>query len=470
MTRMLEADLCVIGAGSGGLSVAAGAAQMGSRVVLVERGKMGGDCLNYGCVPSKALLASAACAQAMRDAGPFGIAPATPQVDYAAVMAHVHAVIAAIAPHDSVERFEGLGVTVVQAEGRFTAPDQLQAGETRIKARRFVIATGSAPRIPPIPGLAETPYLTNETIFAQTAQPEHLIIIGAGPIGMEMAQAHVRLGSRVTVIEGAKALGRDDPEAAALVVGRLRAEGVEILEETAVERIAPINPGLRVTAAGREIVGSHLLLAAGRSPNTEGLGLKAAAVRFDDKGIFTDSGLRSSNKRIFAIGDATRGPQFTHLAGYHAGMVVRAALFRLPVRAQLSHIPHVTYTDPELAQIGPTEAAARRSHKKGLEVWRVAYSGNDRAQATRQTDGFAKLITLRGRIVGATIVGADAGEVMGPLALAVANRMRVGALAGMVAPYPTLGEIPKRLAGQYYVPRLFESALVKRIVGLLARL
>lgn len=469
MSDLVQADLCIIGAGSGGLSVAAGAAQMGAKVVLVERGKMGGDCLNYGCVPSKALLAAAGRAQAMREAGPFGIAPAQPQIDYSAVMAHVQSVIAAIAPHDSVERFEGLGVTVIKAEGRFIAVDTLEAGSRRIKARHFVVATGSSPKVPPIPGLNETPFLTNETLFDLRSRPDHLIVVGGGPIGMEMAQAHIRLGSQVTVLEGARALGREDPEAAALVVNRLRREGVEVLEETAVEHVAAHETGVRVTASGRTIDGSHLLLAVGRSPNTASLGLEAAGVRHDDRGIHTNDGLRTANRRIFAIGDATRGPQFTHLAGYHAGLVVRAALFRLPVRAGLSHIPRVTYTDPELAQIGPTEAEARRAHGARLEVWRVAYSGNDRAQATLQTDGFAKLLTLRGRIIGATIAGADGGEVIAPIALAVANRLKVGALAGMVAPYPTLGEIPKRLAGQYYVPRLFESDLVKRIVSFLAR-
>ncbi|MEL6234513.1 MAG: FAD-dependent oxidoreductase [Pseudomonadota bacterium] len=469
-TGRIDADLCIIGAGSGGLSVAAGAAQMGAKVVLVERGKMGGDCLNYGCVPSKALLAAGARAQAMRGAAPFGIAPVDPQIDYAAAMTHVREVIAAIAPHDSVERFEGLGVTVIAAQGSFVSPTELAAGSTRIRARHFVIATGSAPLLPPIAGLEDVPYLTNETLFDLRDRPDHLLIIGGGPIGMEMAQAHARLGAKVTLVEAARALGREDPDAAALILARLRAEGVEILEQTQVSRVAPSQGGVRIWAGDREIEGSHLLVAVGRRPNTEGLGLDAAGVKADAKGIFTNDGLRTANRRIFAIGDATRGPQFTHLAGYHAGLVVRAALFRLPVRARLSHIPRVTYTAPELAQIGPTEAEARRAHGNRLEVWRVDYAGNDRAQATRQTEGFAKLLTLRGRVIGATIAGADAGEVIAPLALAVANGLKVGALAGMVAPYPTLGEIPKRLAGQYYVPRLFESDLVKRIVRTLARL
>jgi len=467
----IRPDLCIIGAGAGGLSVAAGAAQMGARVVLVERGRMGGDCLNYGCVPSKALLAAAHIAHGRGLGAEFGIAPARAEVDFAAVMDHVQGVIAAIAPHDSVERFEALGVRVIRAEARFAGPDIVEAGGQRIRARRFVIATGSAPLIPPIDGLDTVPYLTNETLFDLDERPAHLMVLGGGPIGIEMAQAFARLGSRVTVIEALAALGREDAEAAALVLDRLRAEGVAIHERSPVARVSGAAGAITLQGEdGQSWTGSHLLVAAGRRPQIRALDLDAAGVAHDARGVIVDAGLRSSNRRVYAIGDVARGPQFTHLAGYHAGLVLRSALFRLPVRAGTAHIPRVTYTDPELAQIGPTEAEARALHGARLEVLRQDYAGNDRAQAERRTEGFVKLMVRRGRPVGATIVGAAAGELIGQWALAIPAGLKVGAVAGMVAPYPTLGELNKRAAGQYYVPRLFESGLVRRAVRLLVRL
>ncbi|HEU0220922.1 MAG TPA: FAD-dependent oxidoreductase [Paracoccaceae bacterium] len=466
----IDTDLCVIGAGSGGLSVAAGAVQMGARVVLVEGGRMGGDCLNYGCVPSKALIAAAKQAQAMREAGRFGMKPVEPEIDYGAVQDHVRGVIAAIAPHDSVERFEGLGARVLRAYGRFVSPVEFEAGEARIRARWFVIATGSRPLVPPIPGLAGLPYLTNETLWELRERPEHLLVVGGGPIGLEMAQAHRRLGARVTVLEALRVLPRDDPEAAALVMARLRSEGVEIHEGAAVEAVSGGPGAVSVQAGGRRFVGSHLLLATGRAPNATELGLEVAGVEVGRSGVVVDAGLRTTNRRVFAIGDAAGGPQFTHVANYHAGIVIRNALFRLPARVSAAHLPWVTFTDPELAQAGLTEAEARATHGARLEILRFDFAGNDRAQAERATEGFAKAMVAGGRPVGATIVGAAAGEVIQTWALALSARLRIGALAGMVSPYPTLGEIAKRAAGQYYVPRLFGSPAVKRLVRLLVRL
>ena len=469
----LTPDLCIIGAGSGGLSVAAGAVQMGASVVLVEAGEMGGDCLNAGCVPSKALIAAAARAQAMREAGPFGIAAAEPEIDYAAVMDHVQATIAAIAPHDSQERFEGLGVTVLRDRARFTGPDEVLAGTLRIRARRFVVAAGSSPLVPPIPGLGGAPYLTNETLWAGRACPDHLLILGGGPIGIEMAQAHARLGSRVTVVEAARALGRDDPEIAAVVLDRLRAEGVEIREGAAVEAVSGGPGDIALTlAGGQEVRGTHLLVAAGRVPNTAGLGLDEAGIAHDRRGIAVDRGLRSTtNRRVYAIGDIAGGPQFTHVAGYHAGLVVRSALFRLPVRARHGLIPHVTYTDPEVAHVGLTEDAARAEHGDRVEVYRFPFAENDRARAGRATEGLAKMVAdRRGRILGCSIAGTHAGELIVPWALALSKGLKVADMAGHVAPYPTLSEISKRVAGAYFAPRLFQSDLVKRAVRLLARL
>ncbi len=467
----IKTDVLVIGAGSGGLSVAAGAVQMGAKVVLLEGHKMGGDCLNYGCVPSKALIASAKAAHAQRHSAVYGVADVAPQVDYAAAKDHVADVIAQIAPVDSQERFEGLGVTVIREYGQFISPTEVQAGDTIIAARRTVIATGSRPLVPPIPGLENVPFETNETIFDLRELPEHLLIVGGGPIGMEMAQAHVRLGSKVTVIEGAKALGKDDPEAAALVLDTLRSEGVEIAEDALVEAVRGTAGGIEVAAKdGRVFTGSHLLMAVGRKSNVEKLNLGAAGIETTRTGIKVDASLRTTNRKVYAIGDVAGGLQFTHVAGYHAGVIIRSMLFALPSRAGTAHIPWATYTDPELAQIGPTEAQARESHGDRVEIVRFDYQHNDRAIAERRTKGFIKLMVLKGRPIGATIVGHQAGELAGLWSLAIANRMKMSQVAAMVAPYPTIAEINKRAAGAYFTPRLFDSGMVKTVVGLVQRL
>ena len=449
----LNVDLCIIGAGSGGLSVAAGAAQMGARVALVEAHLMGGDCLNYGCVPSKALLAAGA--DAMRAGG---------EADYAAAKDRVAAVIARIEPHDSQQRFEGLGVTVLRARARFVSPTALVAGDTTITARRFVIATGSKPLVPPIPGLADVPYLTNETLFALRDKPAHLLIIGGGPIGIEMAQAHRRLGCQVTVIEAAKALGKDDPELAAVVLARLRAEGVVIREGVAVTRV---DGGARAVTLslgdGTTLTGSYLLVAVGRKANID-LGLEAAGVAVERGTIKVDDRLRTSNRRIFAIGDVAGRLQFTHVAGYHAGIVIRQALFGLPARTSTKAVPWVTYTDPELAQVGLTEAEALASYGARLTVVRFPYDGIDRAVATGKTEGMIKVMVVRGKPVGASIVGAQAGELIALWAMAIANNLPISAIANTILPYPTLNEVSKRAAGAYFSPKLFDSPMVKRVV------
>jgi pyruvate/2-oxoglutarate dehydrogenase complex dihydrolipoamide dehydrogenase (E3) component len=466
----IETDICVIGGGSGGLSVAAGAVQMGARVVLIEGGEMGGDCLNAGCVPSKALIAAAKAAQAMRSAAKFGIAPVEPVVDFGAVKDHVAKVIETIAPVDSQERFEGLGVHVIRAWATFTGPDSVQAGGHEIRARRFVIATGSRPFVPPIPGVETVPYLTNETIFALRERPEHLIVIGGGPIGIEMAQAHRRLGCRVTLVEGASALNREDPELAAFVLAALRAEGVEILEGTQVAGLDGTEGAVGVTLAdGRRIAGSHILMAVGRQVDLSRLNLDAAGVRHDRRGVKVDASLRSSNRRVYAVGDAAGGLQFTHVAGYHAGVVVRQIVLGLPAKATNRHIPRVTYTDPELAQVGLTEAEARKEYGPRLSVIRQDLSHNDRAQAEGRGEGLLKLMVAGGRPVGISIVGPQAGELIGLWAHAIASKAKLSSLTGMVAPYPTLGEVSKRAASAYFAPKLFDNPWVRRVVGLVQR-
>ena len=469
----IDTDICVIGAGSGGLSVAAGAVQMGARVVLIEGGEMGGDCLNYGCVPSKALIASAKHAHAMTTGGPFGVAPVEPEIDYAAAKDRVARVIATIAPVDSQERFESLGVRVLRAYARFVSDREVEAGGDTVRARRFVIATGSSPLVPPIPGLDAVPYLTNETVFALRERPDHLLIVGGGPIGMEMAQAHRRLGCEVTVLEGGRALPKDDPELAAIVLERLREEGVRIEEGARAARVSEGSNGAgRITVEaedGRSFTGTHLLLAVGRRANVGRLNLEAAGIEHTPKGVTVGDDLRTTNRRVYAVGDVAGRLQFTHAANYHAGIVIRQIVLGLPARARQDHIPWATYTDPELAQVGLTEEQAREKHSGKVEVARFDFHENDRAQAQGETTGLIKVMVVRGRPVGASIVGAGAGELIGVWALALANKLKMSQVAGMVAPYPTLGEVSKRAAGAYFAPRLFENAKLGRAVRTVQR-
>ena len=466
----IKTDILVIGAGSGGLSVAAGASQMGAEVVLLEGHKMGGDCLNFGCVPSKALIASGKAAYAQSHAAQYGVADVMPQVDYAAAKDHVQDVIAQIEPVDSQERFEGFGVRVIREFGAFISPTEVQAGEHVITARRVVIATGSRPFVPPIPGIENVPHETNETIFDLREKPDHLLIVGGGPIGMEMAQAHIRLGSKVTVIEGAKALGKDDPELATIVLDSLRAEGVEIVEDALADKITGEAGAIDIhTKDGRVFSGTHLLMAVGRKSNTENLNLDAAGIKTSKTGIQVDDSLRTTNKRVYAIGDVAGGLQFTHVAGYHAGVIIRSILFGLPSKAKTSHIPWATYTDPELAQIGLTEEQARQKHGSAMEVARFDYHHNDRAIAERKTKGLIKVMVVRGRPVGVSIVGHQAGELINLWALALANNLKMSQVAAMVAPYPTIGEVNKRAAGAYFTPRLFDNPKVKRVVQFVQR-
>jgi pyruvate/2-oxoglutarate dehydrogenase complex dihydrolipoamide dehydrogenase (E3) component len=438
--QSLRPDLAVIGAGSGGLSVAAGAAQLGLSVVLFEHGEMGGDCLNSGCVPSKALIAAAA------KGWPFEKA-----------IAHVRSTIETIAPIDSQERFEGLGVTVIRETARFIDRRTIESDSVRVTPRKVVIATGSRPKIPPIPALERVPYLTNETIFGLETLPERLAVVGGGPIGLELGQAFARLGSKVTVFEAERCLAKEDPDLAAVVLDQLRADGVDIREGAKVESFEP---------------GATVLVATGRAPNVEGLNLEAAGVAYDTHGVRTDRSLRTTNRRVFAVGDITGRAAFTHVAGAHAGLFVRRALFASPVNADAMVIPRVTFTDPELAVVGLTEAEARARarHGEAVKVVTHTFRDNDRAQTEGDTRGFGKLVTDRkGRILGAAIVGAHAGDLIQPLVVAMSAGVKLSALAGYIAPYPTRGEIVKRLAGQWYSPILF-SPRTRGLVSLLKRI
>jgi len=475
MTDNLKVDICVIGGGSGGLSVAAGASQMGASVALIEKDKMGGDCLNTGCVPSKAMLAAGHAAEAVRHAGTFGVQAPELGFDSAAVYGHIQGVIAAIEPNDSVERFEGMGVKVIKGEGRFTGKAEVRVGDTCIRARRFVIATGSSAFVPPIPGLSDVDYHTNETIFSAAKLPDHLIVIGGGPIGIELAQAHRHLGCRVTVLEMFTIMPKDDPELVDVVRRQLDTDGIDIIEGAAISGVAKTAGGAAVSLSDdgegnpRTIEGTHILVAAGRRANADGLGLDEAAVRYSGKGIDVDARLRTSNKKIFAIGDVAGGLQFTHVAGYHAGVVIKNVLFRWPAKADTRLTPWVTYTAPELAQVGLTEAEARKAHGENIKILRWPYHDNDRAQAEKQTDGMVKaVVTTKGKILGCGIAGAHAGELIQTWVLAMSQNIKIGAIAQMIAPYPTFSEVNKRAAGSFYTASLF-SERTRKIVRVLSR-
>jgi pyruvate/2-oxoglutarate dehydrogenase complex dihydrolipoamide dehydrogenase (E3) component len=475
MTELLKPDICVIGAGSGGLSVAAAAAAFGVSVALIEKGKMGGDCLNTGCVPSKALIAAAKRVADVNGAAAFGVMTQSPKIKFSDVQRHVENVIAAIAPNDSKERFTALGVRIVAGAARFKNAGTVVVNDEdiEVQARRFVIATGSSPAIPPINGLADVPYLTNETIFDLNICPKHLIVIGAGPIGLELAQAFRRLGAEVTVLEAASPLANDDAECADVVLEQIARDGVTVRAGIHIKLIKRARGKVQVIVAGPTgedtIEGSHLLLAAGRAPNVDDLNLDAAGIKREPSGIVVNKRLKTTNRRVYAIGDAAGGPQFTHVANYHAGLVVRNALFRLPVKVNYDQMPFVTYTDPELAQVGLTEAEARR-RRHAIRVLRWPFDENDRAQAERETKGYIKVITTkRGRILGTTIVGAGAGELIATWALAIAQRLNIRVFIGTVLPYPTLAEIGKR-AGLTYFTASLTSPMLRRIIGLLRRL
>lgn len=470
MAETLKPDICVIGGGSGGLSVAAAAAAFGVSTVLIEAHKMGGDCLNTGCVPSKALLAAGRRAATMRSGAAFGVTASSVDVDFGKTHDHVQRTIAAIAPTDSAERFLGLGVRVIKGHAKFKNRKTVVVGDDyEIRARRFVIASGSTPAVPPIPGIDEGPYLTNETVFDLRELPDRLVVIGAGPIGLELAQAFQRLGSQVTVLEAASPLAKDDPECAAIVLDQLTRDGVVVRSGVKVVRVKHSGGRVTVTFAGpggeEEAEGRYLLVATGRKPTTGGLDLEAAGIKHDAAGIRVNKKLKTANRRVYAIGDCAAGqPQFTHAANYHAGLVIRNGLFRLPVKVNNNAIPWVTYTEPELAQTGLTEAQARERKLK-IRILRWPYSDNDRARTERETHGHIKVITTgKGRFLGATIVGAQAGELIAMWTLAIAQGLDARSLAGLVLPYPTLSEIGKRAAIDFFAPSLTRP-WVRRIVA-----
>jgi pyruvate/2-oxoglutarate dehydrogenase complex dihydrolipoamide dehydrogenase (E3) component len=455
----IKADLAIIGAGAAGLVTASGAAQLGRKVVLFEAGEMGGDCLNYGCVPSKAILTAAHKVHAIRDASKYGITVGEPSVDFAKVRETIQTAITTIEPNDSQERFEGFGVKVVREYARFENEDTIVSDSVEVKAKRIVVATGTRAFIPPIDGLSAAPYLTNETIWSLETLPEHLIVLGAGPIGAELGQAFRRLGSDVTIIEAGVPLARFESEHAALVTDALMSDGVSLHAGLSATKVSHDDTGVTVTLSdGQSVTGSHILVATGRKPVLDGLNLEAAGVEADARGIVCDDRLRTSNKRVLAAGDIAGKGGLTHLAGWHGSVILRNLYYGLSTGQSSQPIPGAVYTDPPIAQVGLTEAQARAEHGDKIKVARWGFDDNDRAIAESDVRGGVKLILGKGgKVLGAHAAGARADDLIQIAGGVMARGGTVRDLTSPVAPYPTRGEIFKRAAGSYYEPVVFGS-------------
>ena len=447
-------DVIVIGAGAGGLTAAGGCAMLGLNVALIERGPMGGDCLNTGCVPSKALIAAAHRAHEMRTSAKFGIANAEPKIDFQGVHDHVKRTIETIAPVDSQEHFEELGCEVIRGNAVLTGRHSVRVNGADLSAPRIVLAVGSRPMVPPILGLGDVPYLTNESIFDLTTCPDHLVILGAGPIGMEMAQSFCRLGAKVTVISIAPPMERDDPEAAAIALECLAAEGVTFIRG----EVSHIAPGITVTLKeGGIVTASHVLVATGRSFDFSALGLDAAGVAHDKNGIRVDARRRTSIKSIYAIGDCRPGPHFTHASGYEGGNMVVEIGLGVPTKVDYRALPWVTYLDPEIAQVGMIESDARRQFGDKVAVWKSEFADNDRAIAEADTRGFIKLVKVGGKLVGATIVGRHAGDMLISSAMLIAGKSSTFGIASLIMPYPNRIEHMKKSAFAAHEGAVFNS-------------
>ena len=469
-------DLGVIGGGAAGLTVTSGAAQLGARTLLIEKEPvLGGDCLHFGCVPSKTLIRTAAVYHAMRHAPRYGLPEVPlPPVDFRRVAQRIRAVIETIQQHDSVERFCRLGAQVVFGEPRFTDEHTVQVGGKGYTAARWVIATGSSPLVPSLEGLRETPFLTNRELFSLNELPPSLVVLGAGPIAIEMAQAFSRLGSKVDVVQrSGQILSKEDKDLADLAMAGLQAEGITFHLQAKVVRVRELGNErelLYQDAEGREqtLRAKALLVALGRMPNVAGLGLEEIGVAVDARGVAVDNRLRTSRKHIFAAGDVLGSHQFTHAAGYEGSVVVTNAVFRLPRKVDYTWLPWCTYTEPELASIGMNEQRAR---KAGIEhtVWREKFAANDRSLAEGEKTGCIKLLLdHRGRPLGAQIFGLHAGELLGEWVAAMNGKVKTATLAAAIHPYPTLGEINKRVAGAPLAQKLF-SPTVRKALALLFR-
>ncbi len=466
-------DAIVIGGGAAGLTAAGGCALFGLKVALIEGYLMGGECLNNGCVPSKALIAAAKRAAEARVATRHGVTLAEPEVDWAGVMAHVRRAIADIEHHDSKETFEAMGVEVILGRARVTDRHSVEAEGRVLTAPRIVIATGSKPAVPPIAGLDDVPYLTNETLFELAEQPRHLVIVGGGVIGMEMAQAFRRLGSAVTVVNPGPLMSRDDPDSVAVVRGVMEEEGVRFLDgkATRVEGEAgAVRAHVELADGGGEVVdGSHLLVAVGRVANSTGFGLEELGVAMNRNGIATDKRRRTSVRSIYAIGDCRDGPRLTHVSGYEGSNVALEIVTGLPTRVDYRALPWCTYTDPEVAQIGLTEAEARERHGDRITVIREEFSENERAVAEGSSLGHMKMVLRGKKVLGVSIVGRHAGELLLPFTQSITGKSSTFALGSAIVAYPTRSEISKAAAFSAWEPTVFGS-LPKRYAAFVARL
>ena len=463
-------NMVVIGAGPAGLVIAAGAAMLGAKVALVERDLMGGDCLNFGCVPSKALIRSARAAAAVRDAGRFGVeVPPGVRVNFQAVMERMRKLRAELSPIDSANRFRSLGVDVFIGDGRFAGPDCVEVDGRKLRFKKAAIATGARAAAPPIPGLAEAGYLTNETVFSMIELPRRIAVIGAGPIGCELAQAFARFGAEVTILEVApQILIREDRDAAERVERAIVRDGVKIVTGCRISGVELRGNEKIITAehagVSREIIADEILIGVGRVPAIEGLNLKAAMIEYDTQtGVKVDDRLRTTNPIVYAAGDAASPYKFTHVADAHARIILRNALFFGHQRASRLTIPWCTYTDPEIAHVGLSEAEARQ---RGIEVttYTQELAEVDRAVLDGETDGFVKLHVRKGsdQIAGATVVASHAGEIISELTAAIGAGIGLRRLADVIHPYPTQADAIRRAAGLYTRSRL--TPLVARLM------
>ncbi len=461
-------DLIVIGAGSGGLTAAGFAAKLGVRTALVERARVGGDCTWIGCVPSKALIRVARAAHEARTAATFGIQTGPPVVDMAGVRAYIQGTIAQIAAGETPAVLRGAGLTVMEAEARFLDATTIQAGEHRLTGKHFILCTGAQPTLPPIQGLAEVSYFTYETLFDNGRLPEHLLVVGGGPLGLEMAQAYLRLGARVTVI-AERILPRAEPEAQQVLRAVLTGEGMALVagRATAVRRDGP---DLVLTAGAAEVRGDMLLVATGRTPTVAGLDLARAGVAYTDQGITVDEHLRTSVKHIYAAGDCVGGPQYTHFAGWQAFQAARNALLPGSSAGFSAAVPIVTFTDPEVAQVGLLEAAARQAHGESVVVTHRPLAEVDRAICENDQAGFIRIIHKPdGTLLGATIVAARAGETITELVLALQRGLKLGDLASAMHAYPTYSTAVQLLAADVAVAQVLSGLSGKLVQGLVGR-
>ena len=462
-------DIGIIGGGAAGLTVASGAAQLGARTLLIEKEpSLGGDCLHFGCVPSKTLIHSAHVYHLMQNAERFGLPRVRiPPIDFKPIANRIQDVIATIQQHDSEERFCGLGARVLFGEAVFADEHTIDLGGKKKTAKNWVIATGSSPVVPPIPSLHDTTFLTNREIFSLDHLPKSMAILGAGPIGIEMAQAFNRLGTKVTVVDRSnQILGKEDKDMADMVASVLEDEGVTFFLEASIEEVLETKGRKAIkiidnTGESTVLKPDEILVAMGRAPNVQNMGLSDIGVAYDRSGITVDSRMRTNHKHIYAAGDVSGGFQFTHAAGYEGGIVVSNAIFRLPRKADYTFLPWCTYTDPELASIGMNEKTAQ---SKGIDytVWKEEFKDNDRSLAEDEKTGCVKMIlNAKEKPLGVQILGPRAGDLLSEWVAVLNGKVKLSTLAAAVHPYPTIGEINKRVAGNFFSPKIFSEKVQK---------